>query len=171
MVKLTSIFFSAALVVSVLANPLVGRGLPELQADFTTIKSQATALEARITRYPNSTGSLADARAIHTATVNLDNTIKKTTGCVAQSTAAIAGVEDFEPVIIKALRELINKKQSFVRNGSTATVKSDLTSFADNCAKLGGALVGITHPSKQQQAQAAYGRFETAFDAAIAAYS
>lgn len=66
---------------------------------------------------------------------------------VAQSTAAIAGVEDFEPVIIKALRELINKKQSFVRNGSTATVKSDLTSFADNCAKLGGALVGITHVS------------------------
>ncbi|KAF8489926.1 hydrophobic surface binding protein [Gautieria morchelliformis] len=164
------------------ASPFNKRTVAQVEADIATINSQVTTLDSAINSFPDSGGSLTQALAIHTDSVNLVSAIAQGTTDVtstgafsdADATTILQSLEAIQPTIIDALNAIVAKKPAFQGlpiGGVTALVKQDIGDLDGNTTAFESALIAATPTDLQANATAIKTAIDAAFSNAVAAYA
>ncbi|KAJ7091843.1 hydrophobic surface binding protein [Mycena epipterygia] len=157
------------------------RDAATVEADLAVLTSQATALNNAVQAFPLTGGTLAEAIAIHTNTVNVISTLntaasdEQAAGAFSEADggAILSVLEGSEPIILDFLQSIVVKKPAFeeVFPGVTVLILQDLEDYQS----VGIAFVNTLFNNVPADLDARVAQFRnntiSAFAVAIDAYS
>ncbi|KAF8157223.1 hydrophobic surface binding protein [Crassisporium funariophilum] len=160
----------------------VKRTVDQVKADIADISAKVTALNDKITAFPLTGGTLANALGIHNSAVALVTTLQTATTDVTNTgpvdvtdgTVILDSVQAFEPTIQHALTEIVVKKPAFQAlpiGGLPALILQDLNNLKTGTVAFSNALIAAAPPSLVAEATSLRDGIVAGFDTAIAAYA
>ncbi|KAJ3757567.1 hydrophobic surface binding protein [Lentinula raphanica] len=182
MICVTSFTTFLTLVAVCLAAVPLKRDVGTVEDDIASIASQVTALDSAIQAFPTSGGSLVSALAIHAQATGLASALATAASDVAatapfsdaDATTILSAVEGFEPAILDALTEIVEKKPGFDSlplGGVSALVKQDLAELSTNTKDFENALIADTPADLLAEATPITSSVDAALATAAAAYA
>jgi len=175
--------FTSGLVLASLLIPSFAATVADVKTDIATISTDLTNLDNTIKAFANPGGTLAQALAIHTSSMTLNNAVTKTTSDTNTVPAPISEtdgralldlLEALEPKIDAALTDLSSRHAAFVAlplGGVPALVKSDLATLNTSTTALEAALIAKAPADLLTESNALKTRINAAFAAAIAVFA
>ncbi|KAF9459838.1 hydrophobic surface binding protein [Collybia nuda] len=173
----STLIFLVSLAVSGLAT------VDQVKTDITTISSQLQKLDASISAFPNTGGTLSQALVIHSNAVNLKSSIDQGTTDVKatppplsedDAKSILASFETMAETVNDTLAGIMSKKaaiQALPFGGAISLVKQDLDNLNTSTSAFEGALIAQAPSDLQDEAATLKGRIDDAFSTAIAAFS